>query len=387
MLNGLRDVVACGAEDRAAAVGAPIDRQAEAERSLARAGAIRTLVVVVGAHLPLIAILFAAPWLVEQRHLSVGVVGGAITYLVTSLEPALRSLVHLTGTWGLQLGVVLHRLAETSMDVPAPPAALPGAVPDEPARNGPARNGHGPDGYDLEVDGVTFSYGPHAEPVVADLSLCIRRREHLGIVGPSGAGKSTLANLLAGLLHPQRGEVRLRGVALERIADAELRRLIALIPQEAYVFAGTLRENLTSLNPDASPRALDQAVEAVGLQPTVERLGGYEALIGAGGAALSAGERQLVALARTYLSTAQIVLLDEATCHLDPVAEARAEQAFAARGGTLIVIAHRISSALRADRILVVDGVTPLLGTHDRLLAASPLYADLVGNWSRTHPE
>ncbi len=96
---------------------------------------------------------------------------------------------------------------------------------------------------------------------------------------------------------------------------------------------------------------------------------------------LSAGERQLVALARVYLSPVEIALLDEATCHLDPVAETRAEQAFATRGGTLVVIAHRISSALRAEQILLMDGAKPILGTHQSLLAMSPLYADLVGNW------
>jgi ABC-type multidrug transport system fused ATPase/permease subunit len=317
-------------------------------------------------------VLLAAPWLVTQQRLSIGAVVGAITYLTTSLDPALRSLVHVTGTWGLRLGVVLHRLAETCA-VPASPTAL---APGRPA----------PDRHDLRVDGVTFSYGPHAEPVVADLSLELRYGEHLAIVGPSGIGKSTLANLLAGLLRPQHGQVRLGGIPLEDLEETSLRRTIALIPQEAYVCAGTLRDNLVYLRSDASQDELDRAIEAVGLRPTVERLGGCDALIGAGGVALSAGERQLVALARTYLSPAAIVLLDEATCHLDPVTEAIAEQALAAQGRTLVVIAHRISSALRAGRILVMDGAIPRLGTHDFLLATSPLYADLVGHWQLQTP-
>ncbi len=150
------------------------------------------------------------------------------------------------------------------------------------------------------------------------------------------------------------------------------------------MFAGTLRENLAYLAPGADDRDLDRAVTAVGLGATVERLGGYGAALGPGGGELSAGERQLVALARVHLSPVTVVLLDEATCHLDPAAEARAEAAFAARaagGGILVVIAHRISSALRARQILVLDGPSPQLGTHESLLASSPLYADLLGWW------
>ena len=152
-----------------------------------------------------------------------------------------------------------------------------------------------------------------------------------------------------------------------------------LIPQEAYVFVGTLAENLTYLRPGASPTDLDEVVDLVGLRPVVERLGGYDAVVSP--FALSAGERQLVALTRSYLSPAPLAILDEATCHMDPAAEARAEQAFAHRPGTLVVIAHRMSSAMRARSILVMDGTGTTLGTHQSLLVASPSYRDLVGHW------
>ena len=151
-----------------------------------------------------------------------------------------------------------------------------------------------------------------------------------------------------------------------------------LIPQEAYVFAGTLKENLTYLHP-ATKTELDEAAEAIGLAPFVTRLGGYGAAITP--AALSAGERQLIALTRAYLPPARLVILDEATCHLDPAAEEQAEAAFSRRGGTLIVIAHRISSARRARRILVLDGARPQVGDHSSLLASSAMYADLAGQW------
>jgi ATP-binding cassette, subfamily B, bacterial RamB/AmfA len=416
VLGGLRDVIASGAQRRAAAhVGEAIEAQAGAARALARAGAVRTLVVALGAQLPLVVVLLAAPWLVGGGHLSVGAVTGAVVYLTGSLEPALRSVVELAGNWGLQLGVVLARLAEVcatptqdreeptgeapeappggrpvDAEVPQAWAALPSGALVRPApraivasaRRRPATGTRwlGAN-LDLVAEGLTFAYGEHADPILDGLDLLLPHGAHLAVVGPSGAGKSTLANLLAGLERPLGGRVRLGGVPLEHLKEPALRRSVALIPQEAYVFSGSLRENLAYLAPRAHDLDLDRAAVAVGLAPTVVRLGGYDAVIGPGGQELSAGERQLVALARVYLSPAVVVLLDEATSNLDPVAEVAAEQAFARRPGSLLVVAHRISSAMRADRILVMDGPSPVLGTHQSLLETSPLYADLVGYW------
>ncbi len=379
VLGGLRDVLACGAERRAAAeVGEAVEQQARASRALARAGSVRALVVALGAQLPVVVVLLAAPWLVGGRHLSVGAVTGAVVYLTGSLGPALRSMVELAGNWGLHLGVVLARLAEVCAAPKVPPAAPVAADRTPAGARGRRRVGARPD---LVAEGLTFAYGAHAEPIVEGLDLALLHGEHLAVVGPSGAGKSTLANLLAGLERPGHGRVRLGGVPTDRLDEAALRRAVALIPQEAYVFAGTLRENLAYLAPRAGDRDLDRAAAAVGLGRTVRRLGGYGAVIGPGGRELSAGERQLIALARVYLSPAVVVLLDEATSNLDPAAEARAERAFARRPGTLVVVAHRVSSALRADRVLLMDGAKPMTGTHGSLLAASPLYADLVGYW------
>ncbi|TDB78398.1 ABC transporter ATP-binding protein, partial [Actinomadura sp. KC216] len=232
--------------------------------------------------------------------------------------------------------------------------------------------------FDLEARRITFAYSPRAAPVIEDLSLHVPEGTHLAVVGPSGAGKSTLANLLTGLAAPRRGRVTLGGAPLDPAGTAAA---ITLIPQESYVFAGTLRENLTYLCPNPAEARLDDAVHAIGLAGTVDRAGGYDAEIPPGGATLSQGERQLITLARAYLSAAPIIVLDEATSHLDPAAEARAERALADRGGTLIVIAHRISSAERADLILLLDGTAHALGTHDALLRRSPLYAELVVHW------
>ena len=176
------------------------------------------------------------------------------------------------------------------------------------------------------------------------------------------------------MLRPDKGEVLLDGLPVAGLGQSWR----ILIPQEAYVFAGTLKENLTYLHP-ATTTELDEAAEAIGLTPLITRVGGYGAAITP--AALSVGERQLIALTRAYLPPVRVVILDEATCHLDPAAEEQAEAAFARRGGTLIVIAHRISSARRAGRILVLDGTRPQVGDHSSLLASSVMYADLAGQW------
>jgi len=373
LVEGLRDIVVATAEVRAAQeVGAAIDAEAEASRAYVWAHALRLPVVTLGAHIPLLALLALSPWLLALGQLSVGQIVGAVIYLVTVLQPAIQVLVNAGGTILVNLGVVLARLAEVCADRPPAPSAVAGWTPP---------------GHHLAAEHVTFAYAAHAEPVIRDLTLELPEGIHLAVVGPSGVGKSTLANLLARLATPQRGELRLAGRPLEGVGERYLRRTIALIPQEAYVFAGTVRDNLAYLRPTATDTELERAVAAVGLEETITVLGGYRAEIAPGGGGLSPGERQLIALARTYLSPASVTILDEATCHLDPVAEARAEQAFAERPGTLVVVAHRISSAMRADRILVMDGADAVLGSHRELLATNSLYADLVGYWDSTASE
>ncbi|MGK5546257.1 ATP-binding cassette domain-containing protein, partial [Streptomyces sp. URMC 127] len=230
----------------------------------------------------------------------------------------------------------------------------------------------------LRLRRLTFAYGDHADPVVRDLDLALPPGAHLAVVGPSGVGKSTLAGLIAGLLRPGGGEVTVGGHRAETAA-ATARRV--LIPQEAYVFSGTLAANLGYLRPGPAPvpeEELRAATEALGMTELVRRLGGFAAPLAP--AELSAGERQQIALARAYLSPAPLAVLDEATCHLDPAAEARAERAFARRpGGTLVVIAHRAASARRAGLVLVMDGADTVCGDHHELLARSPLYRDLMG--------
>ncbi|MBP2334327.1 ATP-binding cassette subfamily C protein [Saccharothrix coeruleofusca] len=363
-LLGLRDVVACGGAARAAAeVGERVDRQAAATVRMAWASALRGVVITLGGFAPLVLLLVVAPGMVASGALSAGEVLGAVVYLSTSVQPALRRLADTTSTVVLRLVVALRRLAEAA----PPPAAPPGGLE--------------PSGGGLELRGATFGWGARAEPVVRGLDLVLRAGDHLAVVGPSGIGKSTLAGLVTGLVAPQAGEVRFGGVPVHLVRPSVRHRRIALVPQETYLFTGTVRENLALLAPEASDADLLRAVEAVGAAGVVRRLGGLDGAVGHAGGGLSAGEAQLLAAARVHASPAEVVVLDEATSHLDAAAEARVEEAFAARGGVLVVIAHRLSSALRARRVLVMDGGPALLGAHEELLAASPAYADLMAAW------
>ncbi|GAA3564512.1 ABC transporter ATP-binding protein [Amycolatopsis ultiminotia] len=362
-LSGVRDVVTCGAWRTAGAgLRRRVDDEAEATVSSARAGTGRIGVIALGGRLPFVVILLASPWLVSRQILTPGTLVGALTYLLNGLDPALRALVQTIGNRGLELTVTLHRL----IDHAAAAVSLP---------SGRKR----PGGAEIALRGLTFAYGEHAKPVFSGLDLRIADGEHLAVVGPSGIGKSTLALLIGGVVPPRSGTVTLGGVPVGELDEPALRSMVALVPQESYVFAGALRENLAYLRPSVTDAELDEAVAAMGLSDTVRRAGGYDAETPA---ALSQGERQLITLARVYLSEARIVLLDEATCHLDPVSEARVEEAFAARPGTLIVVAHRISSAMRARRILLVEESGLAEGTHDVLVHRSPGYAELVGHWA-----
>ncbi|MFE6821520.1 ATP-binding cassette domain-containing protein [Streptomyces sp. NPDC057690] len=439
---GLRDVTAAGAEDRIALdTGVLVDTELHAARALAHWGVARVACLALGGHLPLVLLLAGAPWLLDHG-VTPGALVGALAYVTQSLLPALTALVHGLGTSGSRLTVVLRRLAprgeppvlpadhedRTATRRHRPPAARrpagtdpalprsrpreapdhssadhrprtgrtpstghtsstgrprPGAAPQGPLLRAappvvPAVASPDPAPPALSLTSLTFAYGPASAPVVDGLTLTLPLGARLAVVGPSGVGKSTLTGLVAGLLEPVRGEIRICGRPVPS-GDAAARRV--LIPQEAYVFSDTLGANLTHLRPDPVPEAeLLAAAEAVGLTPLLEALGGPAARVDP--AALSAGERQLIALTRAYLSPAPLALLDEATSHLDQEAEARAERAFAARpGGTLVVVAHRIGSARRAGRVLVMDGPRTTYGTHDEVVRRSPLYRDLVGGW------
>ncbi|GAB2761690.1 ABC transporter ATP-binding protein [Amycolatopsis magusensis] len=367
VLVGMRDVVACGAERTAGmAVFDVIDDQARAAVRMAKATAMRTLVIAIGGFCPLVLVLVYAPGMVAAGELTAGAALGSLVYLATTMQPALQGLASTASTVVLRLLVALRRLSDVATE---PPSSGGEEEPASPV---------------VSVRGLTFGWGEHAEPVVRGLELDLSPGDHLAVVGPSGIGKSTLAGLLTGQLEPQDGLVRLGGVPVRSARPGSVHRMVALIPQEAYVFAGTVRENLALLTPDATDEHLHEAARAVGAGELIDRLGGLDGELGHAAEGLSAGQAQLLGLARVYASQAEVIILDEATSHLDPAAEAHAERAFAARGGVLVVIAHRLSSALRAGRLLVMDGDHTLLGTHEGLLAESARYAEMMRAWTGT---
>jgi ATP-binding cassette subfamily C protein len=362
VFGGVRDITASGTEEYAEwLAGRPIEAQAAAERALAKVAALRTLCFAVGGWLPLLILLATGPWLVG-RGVSTGTLLGGLTYVLIGLQPALNTVMNALGDSGLRYVITLGRILDTS-----PPAEQARPV-DELT------------GYQVRLRGLTFAYGPKAEPVLDNLELTIPEGEHLAVVGPSGIGKSTLAGLVCGMLTPTGGHLLLGGSPPTEVTAERLAATRVLIPQEAYVFSGTVRDNLAYLLPDATDHQLEIAVKTVGADQLVERIGGLQATVRP--SELSAGEKQLLALVRAYLSPAPLVVLDEATCFLDPEAERQAEEAFAKRPGTLIVIAHRISSALRAKRILVLDGNQATLGSHAGLMRTSRMYRDLHGSWT-----
>ncbi|KOY56798.1 ATP-binding cassette domain-containing protein [Streptomyces sp. XY332] len=382
LAEGLRDIVASGGQTAAQTRVEPlIATQERLARTLAGWAALRTLALGTAGRLPVIALLAATPWLLGHG-ITAGTLAGGLTYLVQALLPALNSLMTALGSAGSRLLVVLERF---SAPAPPDPAGHSPAKPQPPRPAGPR-----PDAA-AELRGVTFAYGPGAAPVLDGLDLAVRPGEHLAVVGPSGIGKSTLTALLAGMLSPDAGSVLVAGAAARRGPGAtgpDPRR--TLLPQQAYVFTGTVRENLTHLaaapgTPGPGDARLQRAVRALGLDELVARLGGLDAEVSP--RLLSRGESQQLALAAAYLSPAPLLLLDEATCHLDPAAEERAERALADRPGTLVVVAHRVSSAARADRVLVLDGTRAVCGTHEELPARSPLYRDLVGRWNQAADE
>ncbi|MFJ4968632.1 ATP-binding cassette domain-containing protein [Streptomyces sp. NPDC088755] len=366
----LRDIAAAGAAGRTVTESRALaDDQVRAARSLARWSGVRVMALAVCGRFPPLLLLLGAPWLL--RHgLTSGALVGALTYLTQALAPAVQALMTMLATVGGRLLVVLDRFT----DAPPPPRD----DHDDPRLPADGRPPHpqGPDPV-AELHAVTFAYGPAAHPVLDRLSLTVTPGEHLAVVGPSGSGKSTLAAVIAGVERPTGGAVRWHGRPV-RAADATSVRV--LLPQHAYVFTGTLRDNLRYLRPDAGDRDLAAMIDALGLDPLLSRLGSLDASLEPD--RLSQGERQLIALGRAYLAAPPLIVLDEATSRLDPSAETRAELAFAALPSALVVVAHRLSSARRADRILVMDGPRTRCGTSAELLRTSPLYRDLIGLWA-----
>ena len=234
---------------------------------------------------------------------------------------------------------------------------------------------------EVEFDGVQFRYDGAVDDALRGVDLVVRPGETVALVGETGAGKSTLVKLVARFYDPTAGRVLVDGVPLTDLDLGAYRRQLGYVPQEAFLFSGTVRDNIAYARPDARDPEVEAAARAVGAHEFIATLpGGYHEPVTERGRSLSSGQRQLLALARAYLVDPRILLLDEATSNLDLATEARVQRAMdaVAEGRTTLLIAHRLQTAQRADRIVVVDdGRVVEDGSHDELLAQGGLYAEM----------
>ncbi|MAT05381.1 MAG: ABC transporter [Acidimicrobiaceae bacterium] len=313
-------------------------------------------------------------WLAASGQVSTGTVVGVVLLLSSLFEPV-QQLSQLYNTLQASTASLakMFQILDTTPDVDEHHGAV-----DLPTTG------------ELEVADVGFVYPRTTTPVLSDVNLTIAPGERIALVGPTGAGKSTLAKLVARLYDPTQGHVRFGGVDLRDATLSSLRDRIVVVPQEGFLFDGTIADNLRIARPDATDDDLVRALDDIGVRARFEEFPeGLATEVRERGSRLSAGERQLVSLARAALVDPAVLVLDEATSSLDPGTEALVERAFErlTEGRTTIVVAHRLSTVQRADRIAVVDrGRLAELGTHDELVARQGHYATLAAAWVASQP-
>ncbi|MGV9308873.1 ABC transporter ATP-binding protein [Nonomuraea sp. NPDC003727] len=367
-LRAIRTVKVSRAEDRQAE-RIIADARASTRHSVraVRREAVAWTLAWSGIQLAIILILGIGAWRVAAGHLEVSSLIAFLLYAFALMEPVTELSQNVTA---LQSGIAAAERIRAVDDL-----ELESDVPV--TRHGPPA---APSGPVLELRGVSAAYGPGAEPAVRGVDLVIPRTGHTAIVGPSGAGKTTLFSLLLRFLEPQEGQILLDGVPYTGLTHEQVRERLAYVEQDTPIVPGTIRDNLFFSHPDATEEELERVLAEVRLAGMVDRLGdGLDTPLSS--TSVSGGQRQRIALARALLRTPDVLLLDEATAQLDGLTEAAVHECIAARArtGAVVTVAHRLSTVIDADTIVVMeDGGVRAQGTHEELLESDELYRRLV---------
>jgi ATP-binding cassette subfamily B protein len=369
-LSGVRIVTAHNRQRRNVAEHRTIvDRYRRANDATATVGGIYGGVTeTVGMAGQVVILVVGGRWVLDGT-MEIGELVAFVLYLTAFFAP-IQQLVQLYNTYQ-QGQASVRKLRDLLAEQPSV-AQRPGAA-DLPELDGEVR-----------LDGVTFAYEPGRD-VLHGVDLTIPAGETFAFVGETGAGKSTIAKLVNRLYDPTAGRVLLDGFDIRDVTLSSVRHQVGTVPQEAFLFAGSIRANVSFARPDASEEEVQEACRLVGLGDLLDRLpAGLDTPVHERGVSLSSGERQLLALARAFLARPRILVLDEATSNLDLRSEAKIEDALDTLldGRTAILIAHRLATAMRADRIAVIhDGEVVELGTHDDLVSQGGRYAAMVATW------
>ena len=372
-ISGMRVLKAFRAEDR--------DMVKQVAVNAAYRDANMQTVVQSGLYFPFVEFVSAAAivivlWyggsLVSGKALQIGVLVGFIGYLNSFFDP-LQQLSQLYNTFQASMAAVqkIYTVLDTDPDLQDAPDAV--ALPD-------VRG-------EVRLDHVTFGYDAE-HPVLHDIDLTLAAGKTVALVGATGAGKSTVIKLLARFYDPTEGAVLVDGHDLREVTMASLREQLAVVPQEAFLFSGSVMDNIRFARPTADAEEVKRVARIVGVHDFVTSLpDGYETDVQEGGSALSTGQRQLISFARALLADPRILILDEATSSVDAESERRIDRAMEVlfSGRTSVIVAHRLSTVRYADDIVVVDdGRIVERGTHDELVSAGGRYAGLYAEWEAT---